>query len=93
MDRPGHLGIKDPKTFYSLGASPEGQRPGQENAHTFHGRTGAPSLHVRACKAGGELTLGTYQVAWVGRTILASTNTCTCTGTCMCITIVKRSNF
>ena len=50
----------------------QGQRPGREHARTLHGRAAAPSLHVRACKAGGELILRAYQVAWAGRAILAS---------------------
>ena len=72
MGRPGHLGIKDPKTLYSVGALPERKRPEYENARSFHGCAGAPSLHVRACKAGGKLTLRTYQVAWGGGATLAS---------------------
>ena len=40
MGRPGHLGIKDPKTLYSVGASPEGQRPVDEKLHARY--TGVP---------------------------------------------------
>ena len=42
-----------------------------KNMHAHYtGMPGAPSLHVRACKAGGELTLDACQVAWGGRPIL-----------------------
>ena len=73
MGRPGHLGIKDPTTLCCVGALPEQQRPVDKNMHTrSHRCAGAPSLHVRAFKAGSELTLRTYQVAWGGRATLAS---------------------
>ena len=73
VGRPGHLGIKDKKTLYSVGASRPSGSVMDENMHAHYtGVPGAPSLHVGACKAGGELTLGTYQVAWAGRLILAS---------------------
>ena len=40
MGRPGHLGIKDPKTLYSVGASPEGHNVMDENMHARY--TGVP---------------------------------------------------
>ena len=38
------------------------------NMHArYTGRAGAPSLHVRACKAGGELTLSMHIPSGMGR--------------------------
>merc|ERR1711965_387219 len=42
------------------------------NAHSLLRRAAPPTLHVRACKAGGWLTLRACQVAWGGGATLAS---------------------
>ena len=73
VGRRGRLGIKDRKTVYCIYALPKHKRLVDEEMHArLHRRAAPPTLHVRACKAGGELTLRACQVALGGGAALAS---------------------